>query len=61
MREEVNLKYDQLLLNLNKNDPTYEARKYWCQNKREDLDAIDSLETKKKKRKKKVRKQNKIS
>ena len=53
MREEVNLKYDKLLLNLNKNDPTYEARKYWCQNKREDLDAIDSLETKKKKRKKK--------
>ena len=50
MREEVNLKYDQLLLNLNKNDPTYEARKYWCQNKREDLDAIDSLEAKKKKK-----------
>ena len=48
MREEVNLKYDQLLLNLNKNDPTYEARKYWYQNKREkDLDAIDSLEAKK--------------
>ena len=49
MREEVNSKYDQLLLNLNKNDLTYKARKYWCQNIREDLDAIDSLEAKKKK------------
>ena len=50
MREEVNLKYDQLLLNLNKNDPTYEARKYWCQNKREDLE--ESTKKKKKKKKK---------
>lgn len=47
MREEVNQKYNQLLLSLNKNDLTYEARKYWHQNKREDyLDATDSLETK---------------
>ena len=49
MREKVNLKYDQLLLNLHKHDPTYEARKYWYQNKNEEeLDAIDSLEVKKK-------------
>ena len=43
MREEVNQKYNQLLLSLNKNDLTYEARKYWHQNKREEyLDATDS-------------------
>ena len=50
MREEVNQKFDQLILNLDKNGPTYEARKYWYQNKKEeDLDSIHSLEAKRKK------------
>lgn len=49
MREEFKQKYNQLLLSLNKNDLTCDARKYWHQNKTEEyLDAIDSLETKKK-------------
>ena len=50
MREDVNQKFDQLILNLDKNGPTYEARKYWYQNKKEeDLDSIHSLEAKRKK------------
>ena len=44
MKEEVNQKFDQLILNLNKKDPTYEARKYWYQNKKEeDLNSLDLL------------------
>ena len=34
IREEVDQKSDQLILNLDKNDPTYEARKYWYQKKK---------------------------
>ena len=51
MREEINQKYNGLILGLDKNDPTYEARKESYQSKREeDLDSIDSLEARLKKK-----------
>ena len=41
MREEVNEKYDHLILALDENDPTYEARKYSLQTRKEvDLNSI---------------------
>ena len=41
MREEVNEKYDHLILALDENDPTYEARKDSLQTRKEvDLDSI---------------------
>ena len=44
-RDEINQKYNALVLCLDKNDPAYEARKGWYQAKKEeDLDSIDSLE-----------------
>lgn len=50
MRDEVNEKYNVLVLGLDKNDPTYEARKQWYQAKKEkDHDSIDSLEARVKK------------
>lgn len=50
MKEEINQKYSGLILGLNEKDPTYEARKQWYQNKREeDLDSVESLETRLKK------------
>ena len=50
MKEEINQKYSGLILGVNKKDPTYEARKQWYQNKREeDLDSVESLETRLKK------------
>ena len=52
MREEINQKYNGLILGLDKNDPTYEARKESYQSKtEEDLDSIDSLEARLKKKK----------
>ena len=55
MREEIDQKYNNLIHSLDKNDPTYEARKGWYQViKEEDLDSIQSLEARlKKKREKK--------
>ena len=55
MREEVNQKCDQLILDLDKNDSTFEAEKYLYQYKKEeeDLDSIDLLEAKRKKSEKK--------
>ena len=50
MREDIIQKYNGLILGLEKNDPVYEARKEWYQNKREeDLDSIYSLDAKLKK------------
>ena len=54
MREEVNQKFDQLILSHDKNDSNYKARKNWYQiKKEEDLDSIDLLEAKQKKKWKK--------
>lgn len=45
MREKINQKYNSLILGLNKNDRTYQARKEFFENKiEEELDAIGSLE-----------------
>ena len=56
MREEINQKCNGLILGLDKNDPTYEARKESYQSKREeDLDSIDSLEARLKKKTEKRR------
>ena len=45
MRDDVNQKYNALILGLDKNDLTYEVRKQWYQAKKvEDHDSIDSLE-----------------
>ena len=50
MRDEVNEKYNVLVLGLDKNDPIYEARKQWYQAKNEkDHDYIDFLEARVKK------------
>ena len=49
MREKINQKYNALILGLNKNDRTYQARKEFFENKiEEELDAIGSLEPRKK-------------
>ena len=54
MKEEVNEKYNQLILALNKNNPTYEARKYYLKSTRDvDLDSINSMYAHQKKVKKK--------
>ena len=54
MREEVNQKFDQLILSCDKNDSNYKARKNWYQiKKEEDLDSRDLLEAKQKKNGKK--------
>ena len=49
MTQEVNEKYNQLILDLDKNDPTYLSRKYSDEIGREkDLDSIKSMEEYKK-------------
>ena len=54
MKEEVNEKYNQLILALNKNNPTYEARKYSLKSTRDvDLDSINSMSAHQKKSEKK--------
>ena len=54
IREEVNEKYDHLILAIDVNDPTYEARKYSLESRKEvDLDSINSLSAHKKKQVKK--------
>ena len=54
MREEVSKNYDRLILALDENDPTYEARKYSLESRKEiDLDSINSLSAHKKKQVKK--------
>ena len=54
MRDEIDQKYSNLILSLDKNDPTYEASKGWYQAiKEEDLDSIQSLEARLKKNGKK--------
>ena len=55
MKEEVNEKYNQLILALNKNNPTYEARKYSLKSTRDvDLDSINSMFAHQKKSEKKT-------
>ena len=50
MKEEVNEKYNQLILALDKNDPTYEVRKYSLESKRDiDLDSLNSMSAHRKK------------
>ena len=50
MRDEIDQKYNALFFGLDKNDPTYEAKKGWYQAKKEeDLDSIESLEARLKK------------
>ena len=45
MKDEIDQKNKNLSLGLDKNDPTYEARKGWYQAiKEEDLDSIQSLQ-----------------
>ena len=54
MRGEIWHEFNTKLLSLNKNDPKYQARKEYLENKREeDLDAIDSFEQNLKKGRKK--------
>lgn len=50
MKEELNEKYNQLILTLDKNDPIYEVRKYSLERRREvDLDSINSMSVHRKK------------
>ena len=45
MREEIFQEYNSKLLALNKQDPTYQARKEYLENKMEEgLDAVESFE-----------------
>ena len=54
MKEEVSEKCNQLILALNKNNPTYEARKYSLKSTRDvDLDSINSMSAHQKKSEKK--------
>ena len=54
MKHEIDQKYNNLILSLDKNDPTYEASKGWYQGiKEEDLDSIQSLEARLKKKREK--------
>ena len=54
MKEEVEDKYNDLILVLDPFDPTYEARKYYLQSKKEiDLDSTESMSAHKKNRNKK--------
>ena len=49
MTQEVNEKYDWLILDLGKTDLSYEARKYSLQSRKEkDLDSINSMAAHKK-------------
>ena len=50
VKEELNEKYNQLILTLDKNDPIYEVRKYSLERRREvDLDSINSMSVHRKK------------
>ena len=50
MKEELNEKYNQLILALDKNDPRYEVRKYSLERRRDvDLDSINSMSAHRKK------------
>ena len=54
MREEISSEYNSKLLSIDKNDPIYEVRKEYLNNKMdEDLDSLDSFEQKLKRRKEK--------
>ena len=54
MREEINEKFDRLTQILDKDDPTYETRKYsYDQQKESDLDAVKSMEDRRKRSDKK--------
>ena len=45
MREEICHEYNTKLISLNKNDPTYQTRKEYLENKmKENLDAVNSFE-----------------
>ena len=53
MREEITRTFQSKIFALNKEDPTYEARKEYFENKmNEELDAVDSFEKKNKNRRK---------
>ena len=61
MIEEICHKCNSKLLSLNKNDPTYLARKEYLENKmEEELDAVDSFEQNLKKRRKKIQIQKQL-
>ena len=54
MTQEVNEKYDRLILDLDKADQTYEARKYSFESRKEkDLDSINLMAAHKKRKSKK--------
>ena len=54
MREEICQEYNSKLLALNKQDPTYQARKQYLENNmEEDLDDVESFEQNMKKERKK--------
>ena len=54
MREEITQTFQSKIFALNKEDPTYEARKEYYENKMdEELDAVDSFEKNKNRRKRK--------
>ena len=58
MREEIEQEYTSKIMTLNKEDPAYQARKEYFENKRvEHLDAINAFEYSLKK----IRKKDKIS
>ena len=55
LREEITDTFNQNILSLDKNEPTYEARKqYFMEKMEEELHAIDSFEKSKNKRKRKL-------
>ena len=55
MREEITQEYTTKIMRLNKNQPTYQARKEYFENKMgENLDAIDTFELNLKKGRKKT-------
>ena len=55
MREEITQEYTTKIMRLNKNQPTYQARKEYFENKvEENLDAIDTFELNLKKGRKKT-------
>ena len=56
LRQEINQTYEAKIFNVNKEDPTYKARKKYLERKKEeDLDAVSTFENSKKIKKKKVK------
>ena len=56
LRQEITQTYDAKIFALNKDDPTYKARKKYFERKREeDLDAVNTFEKNKKAKKRKFR------